>query len=100
MIEVYADVCPTTSRDAARGSKMTPDSVRLSSAGRRLGKTCRLAVPNRGVPFPRDRAVAKHPLPIPPSRRRFALLALCQAVAGSAASADEIRCRPVTSGPI
>ena len=80
MIEEYADVCPTTSRGAARGPKKAPDSVRPGSAGRQLGKTFYMAVQGGGMMADAARAVGKHPLPISPSRSWFALLTLCKVI--------------------
>ena len=60
------------------------ESVRLTRAGHRLGKPCRMAVRDVEVAADAARAVAKHPLSISPSRSRFALYSLCKVVTGSA----------------
>ena len=70
---------PTSSRGAARGPKKAPDSVRPGGTGRQLGKTSRLAVQGGEVTASVACAVAKRPLPIPPSRIWFALFRLCKA---------------------
>ena len=78
VIEEYADVCPTTSRGAARGPKKAPDSVRPGSAGRQLGKTFYMAVRGGEVTAVAGSAVGKHPGRISTSRISFALFTLCQ----------------------
>ena len=77
MIQGYADVCPTTSRGAARRSKNASDLVSPWAACHRLGNTFYLAVRGREVMANSVRAVGKHPLPISPSRDWFALYQLC-----------------------
>ena len=57
---------------------MTPDSVSPRHARRQLGKTRIEAVQGGGVAKSASLSEGKHPLPIPPSRGRFALLTLCQ----------------------
>ena len=57
---------------------MAPDSVRQASAGRQLGKTCRMSVQDGGALSAVFRTVVKHPLPISPCREWFALFGLCQ----------------------
>ena len=71
-------VCRGTSRGAAGESKMTPEFVRPDRTAHWLGKTYLWAVQGREVMDDAARAVAKHPLPIPPSRVWFALYVLCQ----------------------
>ena len=58
---------------------MAPDSVRPGGAVRWLGKTNLMAVQGGEVTADVARALVKHPLPISPSRIRFALFRLCQA---------------------
>ena len=53
---------------------------RPAAAGQRLGNTCLEASRGRELPKPTSRTVVKHPLPIPPSRRWFALDTLCKVV--------------------
>ena len=74
----YADVCQGTSRGTARRSKMAPDLVNRPAAGHRLGKTRSLTVRGGEVTADEARAMGKHPLPISPSRSRFALFRLCR----------------------
>ena len=71
--EVSNYVCPGTSRGAARGSKMTPDSVSRPTADHRVGKTFYMAVKGREVTDDAARAASKHPLRNSPSRDWFAL---------------------------
>ena len=61
-----------------KASPEPAEYVRPTGAGRQLGKTFRMAVRGREVTVAVGRAVGKHPLPISPSRRRFALFRLCQ----------------------
>ena len=78
MIKEYVGVGPTTSWGAARGSKVAPDSVRLGSAGRQLGKTYHMGVRGGEVTADAARIAGKHPLPISPCWEWFALFVLCQ----------------------
>ena len=61
-----------------RESPGPPDSVSPRDAGRRLGKTSLMPVQGRAMTAEAARAVVKHPLPISPSRIRFALFGLCK----------------------
>ena len=78
MIESCTDVCQGTFRRAVGASKMTPESVRPSSAGRQLGKTFYVAVQGREVTAEVGRAVGKHAERNSPSREWFALYSLCK----------------------
>ena len=57
---------------------MAAGFVRPAAAGQRLGNTCLEASRGRELPKPTSRTVVKHPLPISPSRRWFALEVLWQ----------------------
>ena len=93
MIEEYADVCPTTSRGAARGPKKAPDSVRPGAAARRLGKTFYMAIRGGTVMPDAARVIGEHPLPISPTRDWFALFILCKAEAVQMPSLESLRNR-------
>ena len=73
VIEEYADVCPTTSRGAARGPKKTSDSVRVRDVRLQLGKTCQIVVRGGGEADVAACAVGKHPERNSPSLDWFAL---------------------------
>ena len=73
MIESCTDVCQGTFRRAVGASKMTPESVRPSSAGRQLGKTFYMPVQGGEVTVTVVRAVGNHPLPISSCQRKAAI---------------------------
>ena len=65
-------------RGGSKSSLKAADFVNSTSASRRLGKVQSEPEHRRGVTKQVLRSVGKHPLPIPPSRDRFALDLLCK----------------------
>ena len=70
-------VCRGSFRGAVGSPKNAVEFVRPAGAGPRLEKTRSEAVRGREALTPPVRSVGKHPQPISPSRRRFALDKLC-----------------------